>query len=71
MLKSFGHQDAKWYFDAPEWAPSTASFAPEQSRQYLKSRPLRGTGASGRFFFRLVHETGQTPASYRQLRGIP
>jgi hypothetical protein len=41
MLKSFDHQDAKWHFDAPEWAPSTASFAPEPSRQYLKSHPVQ------------------------------
>jgi hypothetical protein len=53
-----GHQDAKWHFDAAEWASSTASFAPEPCRQYLKSRPLRGTEASGRFSLRLANETG-------------
>ena len=43
---------------AAEWASSTASFAPEPRCQYLKSRPFRRTGASGRFSLRLANETG-------------
>jgi hypothetical protein len=43
---------------AAEWASSTASFAPEPRCQYLKSRPFRRIGASGRFSLRLANETG-------------